>query len=75
MKFGFIAAADSSYSWSCLGFFLANLARTNVNYSPISADVLAARYVEAGPTVILAVFLFLGSAFFLYIKARMGPGP
>jgi hypothetical protein len=27
------------------------------------------------PTVILAVFLFFGSAFFLYLKARLGPGP
>ncbi|KAN0093344.1 Protein of unknown function (DUF2421) domain containing protein [Tylopilus felleus] len=30
---------------------------------------------EFQPTVILAVFLFIGSYFFLYIKSRMPPGP
>lgn len=27
------------------------------------------------PSIVNAIFLFLGSAFFLYIKARQGPGP
>ncbi|EJF58526.1 hypothetical protein DICSQDRAFT_66814 [Dichomitus squalens LYAD-421 SS1] len=71
----FLTLVCAAWAWSCLGIFLANLARTNIDYFANPADVLAARYVEAGPTIILAVFVFLGSAFFLYLKARMGPGP
>lgn len=58
-----------------MGIFLANLARTNVDYHPNLDAIQSARYVEAGPSVVLAVFIFLGSAFFLYLKARLGPGP
>lgn len=32
-------------------------------------------YIEAAPSVIQSVFLFFGSTFFLYLKARLGPGP
>ena len=63
------------YRWSCLGIFLANLTRANIDYQPSIDAVQSAQYVEAGPSVILAVFVFGGSAFFLYIKARLGPGP
>jgi hypothetical protein len=31
--------------------------------------------VRPKPGVIMAAFLFVGSVFFLYIKARLGPGP
>lgn len=36
-------------------------------------SILAQFYGQ--PSVIMAVFLFLGAAVFLYIKARQGPGP
>ena len=51
------------------------MARRNIDYSASIDAIQSAQYIEAGPTVILAVFVFLGSAFFLYIKARLGPGP
>lgn len=66
---------DIVFRWNCLGIFLANLARKNIDYSPNIEAVQSAQYIEAGPTAILAVFIFLGSAFFLYLKARLGPGP
>lgn len=39
------------------------------------AQALTGEYIEAGPAVICAVWVFLGVTFFLYIKARKGPGP
>ncbi|KIP04314.1 hypothetical protein PHLGIDRAFT_493842 [Phlebiopsis gigantea 11061_1 CR5-6] len=67
--------ATVAWAWSCLGLFLANLARKHVDRSATQAEVNTGKFVEAGPTVIQAVFLFFGSAFFLYLKTRMGPGP
>ncbi|XP_006457385.1 hypothetical protein AGABI2DRAFT_212754 [Agaricus bisporus var. bisporus H97] len=64
-----------AWAWSCLALFLANLARTNTDYSATVFQAATGQYIQAGPTVIIAVFLFFGSAFFLYIKARLGPGP
>jgi hypothetical protein len=40
-----------------------------------TVSILSADDKILQPTVIMAVFLFFGSAFFLYIKARQGPGP
>lgn len=68
----FVALA---WAWVCLGVFLANLARTNTNLAVTFNQALSGDYIQAAPTVIIGVFLFLGSAFFLYIKARLGPGP
>ncbi|KAI1785560.1 hypothetical protein LXA43DRAFT_1037284 [Ganoderma leucocontextum] len=71
----FVTLVVTAWAWSCLGIFLSHLARTNVDYFASPADIHAAKYVEASPTIILAVFIFFGSAFFLYLKARLGPGP
>ena len=38
-------------------------------------QALTGEYIEAGPAVICAIWVFLGVTFFLYIKARKGPGP
>ncbi|PPQ72963.1 hypothetical protein CVT24_000165 [Panaeolus cyanescens] len=65
--------AGLAWAWSCLGIFLANLARRHIVRNVTIRDVVDGRYIEARPTVILAVFVFLGSAFFLYIKAKKGP--
>ncbi|KAI0070007.1 hypothetical protein K474DRAFT_1609486 [Panus rudis PR-1116 ss-1] len=64
-----------SWAWSTLGVFLANLARTQIDYNAPFANILSGQYVEAAPTVIYAVFIFVGCSIFLYIKARQGPGP
>ncbi|KAI0716122.1 hypothetical protein C8T65DRAFT_738161 [Cerioporus squamosus] len=71
----FLTFVVTAWAWTCLGIFLANLARTNIDYNAPVEAIQSAQYIEAGPTVILAVFVFLGSAFFLYIKAWQGPGP
>ncbi|KAF5346488.1 hypothetical protein D9756_010113 [Leucocoprinus leucothites] len=68
----FVAVA---WSWVSLGVFLANLARTNTDRTVTFIQAVSGEYIQAAPTVIMAVFVFLGSAFFLYIKARQGPGP
>lgn len=67
--------AHSLCSWGTLGVFVANQARTNIVPDATSAQILTGQYVEAGPTVIVAVFIFFGTATLLYIKARQGPGP
>ncbi|KAF8149165.1 hypothetical protein B0H34DRAFT_735166 [Crassisporium funariophilum] len=64
-----------AWAWVCLGLFLANLARRVRNPTASLLDVASGIYIEAAPTVIMAVFIFFGSAFYLYIKARQGPGP
>ncbi|KIK91214.1 hypothetical protein PAXRUDRAFT_150011 [Paxillus rubicundulus Ve08.2h10] len=63
------------WAWTCLGLRLADLARPTNVPNPSVTGIITGQYIEAGPTIILAVFLFFGSAFFLYIKARFGPGP
>ncbi|KZT24411.1 hypothetical protein NEOLEDRAFT_1207860 [Neolentinus lepideus HHB14362 ss-1] len=64
-----------AWAWNCLGAKLASLARSSVNHSIPLASVFTGQYIEAAPTVINAVFLFLGSMFFLFTRARQGPGP
>ncbi|KAI0641257.1 hypothetical protein C8Q79DRAFT_919931 [Trametes meyenii] len=71
----FLTFVVTAWAWCCLGIFLANLARTNIDYSASLEVIQSGAFVEAGPTVILAVFVFLGTAFFLFLKARLGPGP
>ncbi|KAL7286018.1 hypothetical protein ACG7TL_001135 [Trametes sanguinea] len=71
----FITFVVLAWAWCCLGIFFAGLARTHTDYNAPLTAIQAGDFVEAAPTVILAVFVFLGSAFFLYIKARLGPGP
>ncbi|EPQ61261.1 hypothetical protein GLOTRDRAFT_54150 [Gloeophyllum trabeum ATCC 11539] len=64
-----------AWAWNCLGAKLASLARDHVDYSVPLASIFTGQYVEAAPTVISAVFLFVGSYFFLFTRARQGPGP
>jgi hypothetical protein len=63
--------------WSCLGIKLASLARiTSVDLSTASqAAIFTGTYVEAGQTIIIAAFLFVGTVACLWIKADKGPGP
>ncbi|KAF8550186.1 hypothetical protein OG21DRAFT_1469052 [Imleria badia] len=67
--------ATSGWAWSCLAMKLAYIARSNKDPTASLAKIITGQYIEPAPTVIIAVFLFIGSAFFLYIKSRMGPGP
>ncbi|KAF8811417.1 hypothetical protein BYT27DRAFT_7336184 [Phlegmacium glaucopus] len=64
-----------AWAWACLGIFLANLTRRVHNPAVTILDVVNGQFVEAAPSVILGIFIFFGSAFFLYIKARQGFGP
>ncbi|KAG1727012.1 hypothetical protein EDB19DRAFT_1914374 [Suillus lakei] len=63
------------WAWVCLGLMFASLARTQTIPDASIQTIITGEYIEAGPTVILGVFIFIGSVFFLYIKARLGPGP
>ncbi|TFK16742.1 hypothetical protein FA15DRAFT_711455, partial [Coprinopsis marcescibilis] len=64
-----------SWAWSCLGIKLASLARVHHNPAETFTGVLDGHYIETAPSVILGVFIGVGSVVFLYIKARQGPGP
>ncbi|KIM88532.1 hypothetical protein PILCRDRAFT_62336 [Piloderma croceum F 1598] len=68
----FVAA---TWAWACLGIKLADLARTQHVPNASLAAIITAQYIEAAPAIILGIFVFIGSAVLLYIKARMGPGP
>ncbi|KAH9906104.1 uncharacterized protein B0H18DRAFT_898949 [Fomitopsis serialis] len=63
------------WAWSALGIFFAHLARDHTDYNATLTDVLSGQYIEAGPTVICAVWVFFGVTFFLFIKVKKGPGP
>ncbi|KAI5115336.1 hypothetical protein M0805_008881, partial [Coniferiporia weirii] len=65
----------TSFAWSCLGIRLAELARSNFNTSATTAEVFSGQYIEAWPTVICGIFLFIGTSILLYTRARVGPGP
>ncbi|KAK7062685.1 hypothetical protein VNI00_000173 [Paramarasmius palmivorus] len=56
---------------------LAHLARRNRDESVNIFEAIASggRYIEAAPTVVLGVFMFVGTVVLLYIRARKGPGP
>ncbi|KAI0292339.1 hypothetical protein B0F90DRAFT_1811958 [Multifurca ochricompacta] len=64
-----------SWGWASLGIKLSALARTYVDYSAHINDILSGKYLEVAPSIINVIFLFFGSAFFLYVKAQQGPGP
>ncbi|KAJ3877319.1 hypothetical protein F5051DRAFT_408806 [Lentinula edodes] len=70
----FVAA---TWAFACLGMFLANLARTNLDTSVSIQTALFSngQYVEAAPSAILAIFIFIGTAILLYIRVHQGPGP
>ncbi|OBZ78595.1 Uncharacterized protein C57A7.05 [Grifola frondosa] len=71
----FLGLVTTSWAWCCLGIFLASLARTTTDRNASLQAISTGQFVEAGPTVIMGVFIFLGSALLLYTKARLGPGP
>ncbi|KAF9237247.1 hypothetical protein BU15DRAFT_88826 [Melanogaster broomeanus] len=63
------------WAWTCLGLRLADFARPTDVPNASLTSIISGQYIEAGPSIIIAVFLFIASVFFLYIKSRMGPGP
>ncbi|KAF8067019.1 hypothetical protein FPV67DRAFT_1769133 [Lyophyllum atratum] len=67
--------ATLSWAWCCLGITLANLTRHYRNPAASPTDIIHGRYIETAPTIILGVWIFLGSSFFLFIRAHQGPGP
>ncbi|PPQ64930.1 hypothetical protein CVT26_015650 [Gymnopilus dilepis] len=74
-EFLFILLCSLTWAWSCLGIFLANLARHVHVPDATLAQVFTGQYVEAGPSVVIGIFLFFGSAFLLWVRANRGPGP
>ncbi|KAJ6502261.1 hypothetical protein C8R45DRAFT_818343 [Mycena sanguinolenta] len=72
-EFMILSFVTTAWGWSCLGIKLADLARVNRNASATFLDAVTGQYLEVGPTVILGVFIFLGSAVILYIRARAVP--
>ncbi|KAF5356418.1 hypothetical protein D9758_009464 [Tetrapyrgos nigripes] len=69
----FVAA---TWAWSCLGMKLADLARVHKDPTvPVVTALSSGQYIEAAPTVIIAIFIFIGTVVLLYIRARKGPGP
>jgi hypothetical protein len=79
------------HRWASLGVKVSSLARTHTDHAAAIHEILAGNYIEAAvssaylpklhskflpqPSIVNAIFLFFGSAFFLYIKAQQGPGP
>ncbi|KAG6811615.1 hypothetical protein H0H92_006630 [Tricholoma furcatifolium] len=64
-----------TWAWCCLGIKLADLLRTNRDFNVTLVQAIHGEYVEAAPTVMLGVFIFLGSTFILFLRAHKGPGP
>ncbi|KAF8628826.1 hypothetical protein AX17_005887 [Amanita inopinata Kibby_2008] len=63
------------WAWTCLGLFLANLTRTNRNAHATLQQAFTGQYLQPAPTVIIAIFIFFGSSFFLFAKAKLGASP
>ncbi|KAJ6463830.1 hypothetical protein C8R47DRAFT_1156945 [Mycena vitilis] len=72
-EFTILFFVATAWAWGCLGIKLADLAR--VNHSPNASflDAITGQYLEVAPTVIVGVFIFLGSTVLLYMKARAVP--
>ncbi|EDQ99398.1 uncharacterized protein LACBIDRAFT_316563 [Laccaria bicolor S238N-H82] len=64
-----------TWSYVCVGIRFADMARTVHDPSATFVEAVSGKFIEAGPTVIMGVFVGVGSAVILYIKARQGPGP
>ncbi|KAF9527658.1 hypothetical protein CPB83DRAFT_384639 [Crepidotus variabilis] len=62
-------------AWASLGIFLASLTRSVHDHTVTIVQAATGEYMETAPSVIMGVWIFFGTAFFLYIKARQGPGP
>ncbi|KAF5318091.1 hypothetical protein D9619_012029 [Psilocybe cf. subviscida] len=64
-----------AWAWTSLGIFLADLTRNFRDPNATFLDAATGQYIEAAPCVIMGIFIFFGTAFFLFIRARKGPGP
>ncbi|KAI6026427.1 hypothetical protein BKA83DRAFT_4243292 [Pisolithus microcarpus] len=67
--------AGLGWAWECLALKFADLARTVHVTDPTTTSVVSGQYLQTAPSVILAVFFFFGSTFYMYVRARQGPGP
>ncbi|KAF8510808.1 hypothetical protein BU17DRAFT_55138 [Hysterangium stoloniferum] len=70
-----LVVVSASWAWSCLAIKIANLARKDINPNATSEEIFSGQYIEAGPSVVFSIFLFLGTALILFARARLGPGP
>ncbi|CAK5277324.1 unnamed protein product [Mycena citricolor] len=62
-----------AWAWSCLGIKLADFARVNRDPTVTLSQAVTGQYLEVAPSVIIGVFIFLGSVTLLSIKARAVP--
>ncbi|KAJ7685439.1 hypothetical protein DFH06DRAFT_968491 [Mycena polygramma] len=72
-EFTILFFVATAWAWGCLGIKLADLARVNHNPNASFLDAITGQYLEVASTVIVGVFIFLGSTVLLYIKARAVP--
>ena len=67
----------AAWTWSIIAIAISHAARRN-KLTPAQTSIAAAirgDYIEAGPSIICAFFLSIGSAVLLYTKIRFGPSP
>ncbi|KIJ33026.1 hypothetical protein M422DRAFT_265055 [Sphaerobolus stellatus SS14] len=64
-----------TWAWSCLATKLANLARSEYVFDATVSQIFHGEFLEAGPCVIYAVFLFIWTSLILFLRAKIGPGP
>ncbi|KAJ7047102.1 hypothetical protein C8F04DRAFT_1308883, partial [Mycena alexandri] len=74
-EFTILLFVTTAWAWSCLGIKLADLARVNHDPTATFLDAVTGKYLEVAPSVIIGVFIFLGSTIILYVKARLGQKP
>ncbi|KAF7295393.1 hypothetical protein MIND_01078900 [Mycena indigotica] len=69
-EFMILLFVTATWAWSCLAIKFADMARVHRNPAASFADALTGQYIEAAPTVIIGVFLFIGTAVVLFIRSR-----
>ncbi|KAF7322544.1 hypothetical protein HMN09_00032900 [Mycena chlorophos] len=63
----------ATWGWSCLGIKLADLARVHREPTATLAQAVTGQYIEAAPSVIMGIFIFVGTVVLLYIRSRNIP--
>ncbi|KAF8311865.1 hypothetical protein DL93DRAFT_2115513 [Clavulina sp. PMI_390] len=71
-----ISAVCLAWAWNCFALVFADLARPPVSGEIGKAGVFSGEYAnQFTPNAILLTFMSIGGAFFVYLRARFGPGP
>ncbi|KAF8310786.1 hypothetical protein DL93DRAFT_2084164 [Clavulina sp. PMI_390] len=71
-----LAAVCLAWAWTCIALAFASLSRPPVTGTVSLTGIFAGRYAnQFTPNAILLTFMAIGGAFFVYLRARLGPGP